>query len=259
VSSDAESEGYEARVTANLTRNWRLVANYSWTDQTRTNLGNELIAWYGLKPADGGRLTQGVSQDAGGRFVVDRNAYVAGGTVAQWLDLAARHPEAAPGTLTTSNGLTVAEEIFNLVDTLNNDKEVQERRWGLRPHKVSLFTAYDFREGRLSGFTAGGGWRWRSANVIGEDSAGREVTGRAIVATDLMVAYTRRLKGVPGRFRFQINVTNLLDDTDIIPVRIAAGATAPDGFQLPGGRGLAYSRYDLVAPREIRFTTTWTY
>jgi hypothetical protein len=28
---------------------------------------------------------------------------------------------------------------------------------------------------------------------------------------------------------------------------------------LPGGRGLAYSRYDLVAPREFRFTTTWSY
>jgi hypothetical protein len=63
---------------------------------------------------------------------------------------------------------------------------------------------------------------------------------------------------VPGRFRFQINVTNVLDNTDIIPVRLATGAGALDGFSLPMGRGVAYSRYDLVAPREIRFTTTWS-
>jgi hypothetical protein len=29
---------------------------------------------------------------------------------------------------------------------------------------------------------------------------------------------------------------------------------------LPGsGRGLAYSRYDLVAPREVKFTTTYSF
>ena len=43
-----------------------------------------------------------------------------------------------------------------------------------------------------------------------------------------------------------------------IPVR-ETHATARDGYVLPGGRGVAYSRYDLVAPREIRFTTTYSF
>ena len=40
---------------------------------------------------------------------------------------------------------------------------------------------------------------------------------------------------------------------------------APPQLHLWGGvldepsRGLGYSRYDLVAPREFRFTTTWSY
>jgi hypothetical protein len=59
--------------------------------------------------------------------------------------------------------------------------------------------------------------------------------------------------------RFQLNVSNLLDRTDIIPSRLSRSASAPDGFVIPGGRGLAYSRYDLVAPREIRFTTTYSF
>jgi iron complex outermembrane recepter protein len=258
AASDFESDGYEARITANLTRNWRLVANYSYTDTRRTNVGREVVAWFGLKP-DGNHLLQGVRQDASGRFVVDRSAYEPGGTIAQWLDLAARQPGVDVGTLTTSSNISVAQEIFNVVDVLNDAKDENEKRWGVRPHKISLFTAYDWKEGAFRGFTVGGGWRWRSANTIGANSAGGEISGKAIVETDLMLAYTRKIGHVPGRFRFQINITNLLNDTDIIPVRIATGDTAPDGFIVPGGRGIGYSRYDLVTPRELRFTTTWSY
>jgi len=258
ASSDYESDGYEARVTANLTRNWRLVANYSYTDTLRTKVADEIADWYGMK-REGNRLVQGVRQNASGQFVVDASAYEANGTIAKWLELAAKHPEANVGTLTASNGLTVAEEIFNAVDVINDAKEVNEQRWGVRPHKISLYTAYDFKEGRLRGFTTGGGWRWRSENIIGRNSSGGERTGKALVATDLMIGYTTKLPRIPGRFRFQINVNNVLDDTDIIPVRIASSASNPDGIQVPGGRGLGYSRYDLVVPREWRFTTTWSY
>jgi hypothetical protein len=258
ASSDYESDGYEARLTANLTRNWRLVANYSYTDTLRTNVADEIADWYGMK-RNGNRLVQGVRQDANGQFVVDPSAYEANGTIAKWLELAAKHPDANVGTLTASNGLTVAQEIFNAVDVINDAKEENEQRWGVRPHKISLYSAYDFKEGRMRGFTVGGGWRWRSANIIGRNSAGGERTGKALVATDLMIGYTTKLPRVPGRFRFQINVNNVLDDTDIIPVRIASSEANPDGFQVPGGRGLAYSRYDLVVPREWRFTTTWSY
>jgi len=260
VSSDFESEGYEARITANLTRNWRLVANYSYTDSGRSKLASELIDWYGLRTAGDNRLIQGVRQDASGRFVVDPAAYETDGAVAKWIELGARHPGANLSTLnSTTGGVTVAEEIFELVDVLNATKEEQEKRWGLRPHKVSLFTAYDFKEGGLKGFTVGGGWRWRSANVIGSDSSGRELRGRALSAADMMMAYTRRFPSLRGVVRFQVNVSNLFDETEIIPVRYSLSAAAPDGFVLPGNRGIAYSRYDLVAPREIRFTTTYSF
>lgn len=255
---DLESEGYEARITANLTPNWRLIANYSYTDTRRTNIGREVTAWYGLT-STGNRYVQGVRQDSSGRFVVDPGAYSADGTIARWLALAAQRPEANVSTLATSNGLTVAQEIFDIAEAHNETNEENEQRWGLRPHKISLFTAYDFKEGWARGFTAGGGWRWRSANIIGRSSSGTEMTGRSIVETDLMLAYTRKFSRLPGRFRFQLNVTNLLDKTDIIPVRLASSDAAPFGFTVPGGRGVAYSRYDLVVPREIRFTTTWSY
>ncbi|MDO8544009.1 MAG: TonB-dependent receptor [Opitutaceae bacterium] len=259
ASSEYDAKGYEARVTTNLTRNWRLVANYSYTDSRRQNSAQEIHAWYGLKKGEGDLLTQGVRQDANGNYVVDPGAYAPEGTVAKWIELAALHPEANLATLTTSNGQTVAQEILNTVDTYNDLTEQQDKRWGVRPHKISLFTAYDFKAGRLKGFTFGGGWRWRSANVIGSDSKGNEITGKVITANDLMMGYTRKFDRVPGRFRFQVNISNVFDQTDIIPVRLSTSTAAPDGYLLPGGRGVAYSRYDLVAPREIRFTTTWSF
>ncbi len=259
ASSEYDAKGYEARVTTNLTRNWRLVANYSYTDSTRKNSAAEVIAWYGLKEAESNRFTQGVRQDANGRYVVDASAFTTDGTVAKWIELAAKSPDANLAVLTTSNGNTVAEEILNLVDTTNDNREQQDKRWGVRPHKISLFTAYDFKEGAMKGFTVGGGWRWRSPNVIGSDSQGNEITGKVITATDMMMAYTRKFDRLPGRVRFQVNISNLLNQTEIIPVRLSTGATAQDGFLVPGGRGVAYSRYDLVAPREIRFTTTWSF
>jgi hypothetical protein len=31
------------------------------------------------------------------------------------------------------------------------------------------------------------------------------------------------------------------------------------GYQVPGGHGTAYSRYDVVDPREFRFTTAYSF
>jgi iron complex outermembrane recepter protein len=259
IASDFTSEGYEARITTNLTKNWRLVLNYSYTDSGRTNLANEMADWYGLKPADGVLLVQGARQDASGRYVVDASAFN-DGAIKKWLELGAMSPNANPSTLVTgTDNVTVAEEIYDLTEALNDEKLLQEKRWGVRPHKLSFFTAYDFKENVLKGFTIGGGWRWRSANVIGSDANGSEITGRVIQAADAMLAYSTKIKRLPGRLRFQVNVANLFDETNIIPVRLATSATAPNGYTVPGGRGLAYSRYDLVTPREWRFTTTYSF
>ena len=116
----------------------------------------EAVAFYGLKRADEVLLTQPVSQDASGRYVINPNAIESGGAVAKWIELGAKAPAANPSTLTTSTGATIAQEVFDLVSAFNDEREQQIKRWGVRPHKVSLFTAYDFRTGALEGFTIGG-------------------------------------------------------------------------------------------------------
>lgn len=252
---DTESEGYEFTAVANPLPNWRFTANYSYTDRVRTNTGGrDVVPWYGFTP-EGKLLKEGVTQNVNGTFSVDRTAFGADGTVVRWIELADQSPNAGLSTLLTSSGITVAEELRNMVRELNNDRLENEQRWGLRPHKVSFFSAYDFTEGRLRGVSAGLGYRWRSANIIGRNASGSEIQGRPLSAFDLMLRYRHKVNAwrFKGSLSYQLNISNLLGRDGIMPQRFA---TLP-AFNLPGGRGIAYSRFDFVEPRSIRFTTTF--
>jgi hypothetical protein len=52
-----------------------------------------------------------------------------------------------------------------------------------------------------------------------------------------------------------VNVINLLGQDDIIPANLAATSD----FMVPGGRGVGYSRFELVEPRSYRFTTSYEF
>ena len=261
---DQVSKGYEVSAVANLTRNWRLTANYSYTNRIRSNTSSEAIAWYGFT-YDGKLVKQGVTQNANGTYTIDPSAFTPTGMVSQWIALGNKLPAANLNTLTDSTltpAITVAQDIMNMINDINNDKLTNEQGWGSRPRKVSLFTAYDFTEGRIKGFSAGGGYRWSSANLVGFDSSGNQIRGRALSAVDLMLRYRLRmpLGWLRNPVTFQFNATNLFNQHGIIPQRLAATpVTASPTFVVPGGRGIGYSRFDLMNPRSIRFTTTYSF
>ncbi len=256
---DQTSNGYEFTAVVNPTPNWRVTANYSYTDRIRQNSGGaDVIPWYGFT-FEGKLLKEGVKQNPDSSFTITPSAFTTTGTVAKWLELGAKSPAANLTTLVTASAtpIPVAQEILNMIRDINDDIQQNEQRWGLRPHKASVFSAYDFTTGRLKGLTAGAGYRWRSANVIGRYTDGSEIKGRALTGMDLLLRYGHPVSR--GRFRgtmsYQLNVSNVLDQNGIIPQRFSS---TPD-FQVPGGRGVAYSRVDFIEPRSIRFTTTFSY
>lgn len=255
---DMESEGYEFSATANPTPNWRVTLGYSYTDRMQTNsFVRDVLPWYGLR-RDGKLIQQAVRQNPDGTFTVDPNAFESSGALASWLELSRLHPEANLSTLVTQNGRTVAQELFDMIEAMNTDIRENEQRWGLRPHRANVFTAYDFTRGPLKGLTMGGGYRWRSANIIGTSAGGVEMKGRVIEAADLLLRYRYRLPAegrLKGSLSFQMNVMNLFDQGGIIPTHISSTTD----FQVPGGRGIGYSRFALVAPRSFRFTTTYEF
>jgi hypothetical protein len=136
---------------------------------------------------------------------------------------------------------------------LNDRIEQEEKRWGLRPYSANVYTAYTFDEGRLKGFSFGGGLRWKSANLLGSYADGSEITGRSTFENDLMFRYRQRWKKMT--LSYQVNIYNVLDDTDPIPQRIGDGLLGYVNFPGPD-RGYALQRADLVDPRSLRASIT---
>jgi outer membrane receptor for ferric coprogen and ferric-rhodotorulic acid len=131
---------------------------------------------------------------------------------------------------------------------LQQNIDEREKRWGLNPYKFNLFTAYDFDEGRLKNFTIGGGYRYLSGAIIGEDPSGAEFTNKSEGYFDLMLRYRQRLNN-GKRIDYQINVYNLLDKSFVNPIRYSDldDSTSP------------LSRFALPVPPEIRATVTYSF
>lgn len=58
-----------------------------------------------------------------------------------------------------------------------------------------------------------------------------------------------------GSRTFHVNVYNLFDRRGIIPKYLSANPP----YEVPGGRGIACNRFDVIAPRTFRFTTTYEF
>ncbi len=256
---DTVSEGYELSLTANVTDSWRLTLNASKTDRIRSGVHGEAINYFGFTTGADGRVVEGVTF-SDGDWVADPDAFTDTGNISRWFDFLEQ------GGLTLSDSLgedgdSLGESIFDMIDTINDQKDAEEKRFGLRPYKVNILTAYDFNQGFLKGFTFGGGYRWQSSNITGEDDEGNEIEGLENKATDAFIRYKTKVDGrFKGTLSFQLNIDNLLDDGPIIPRRFSSD---PD-FYVPGGatptsRGIAMSRFDLVQPRSYRFTTTFSF
>ena len=263
--SDNFSSGYEFRLTANITRNWRLNMNISYTDRKVQNLYRESQKHLGLIKGDDGLVIQGATYDADipdpsdpgstiEAYTIDPSAYTSDGVVAQFLQLAEQLPE--PYNIQNTN---ISFQLWDMVDDMNDRIKQDEKRWNLRPWKFNVFTAYDFKEGLLKDWSIGGGYRWTDANIIGEFPDGSEVMGKARGEADFFLRY-RTSKFSPlesGRWTFQMNIYNLFDNTDIVP-GILAVDDDPE-WTIPGGRGIGYGRFDVVAPRSFRFTVSYDY
>ena len=263
--SDNSAKGFELNLTANLTPNWRLSLNAAKTDRSVTNLYKRSQAHLGLIRGADGLVQQGATLDAAvpdpndpgstiEAYRIDPTAYRSDGVIASFLDFASALPS---GFNLQNTGISA--ELWDLVDDMNGRIQQDEKRWGLRPYRFNVFTAYDFKEGWLKNWSLGGGYRWQAANIIGEDPDGNEVKGKARVETDLFVRYrlNRFTLSERGQWTFQMNVYNVFDNRDLMPGNLGGDEYS---FQtVPGGRGVAYQRYDYVPPREYRFSIGYSF
>ena len=179
-------EGYEFNLTANPTRNWRLQANFSYTDGYTSEVAPEVQAWAATEIPFFRRF--------------DQDLNTAGGTIRQVL---ANWEEYNRGQLELV-GLTLP---------------------GNRRCKVNLYTSYSFDRGALRGFRIGGGYRHQSRIPIGQYADKSLQYGPSWWDSSAMMGYRFSTTPWPWlrRVGLQLNVNNLFDEDDAYVLRRVQG------------------------------------
>ncbi len=213
ISSDFFGEGYEVELNFSPTSNWNIRLNGSKSESTETNIGTEWFAWRDQRlPVWQALVATNGEVDSTGKPVT-------------WAT--------APANVDNPTGLTLkeyydsalvatAEAFIRAVDGRSNPT--------VRSGRINAIVNYRFSEGRLKGFNLGGALRWRGAPVIGYgtsvNSEGTTVLdldktykGTAETYVDFFAGYRGRIKRFGGvNYRLQLNIQNLLDDDDPVPI-----------------------------------------
>ena len=180
---DSKTKGVELNVTGEISANWNVRFNYSYTERTLQNAFPRVNAWAEstLRP-----FWQTWNRDNPNTAAADNI-----------LDTV------------TSGANTLRTLIQNFETNLATRTEARMRVTGARPHKANLFTTYSFKDGALRGSRVGGGVRYDSANYAGQTASGDILKGKRNTAVDLMAAHSRRLFGHP--VTFQLNLRNAFE------------------------------------------------
>jgi outer membrane receptor protein involved in Fe transport len=227
--SDLVSKGYEAELTANATRNWRLTLNGAYAEATQSNIGK---AWV--------------------NFINQRSAV--------W---AANSTLRGPGNDTT----TIATRYLAIIQTLNQMSQADGQKVeNGRDWRFNFVTRYAFTEGWVKGGFVGGGYRWRSKQALAYkasliDNAFKltgaptqvlvpaldaPIYGDSTAETELFFGYARRFYNNKVNWRVQLNVRNVFDDRDPMGQR----ANITSGF---------VTVYAVPEPRSFILTNTFTF
>jgi iron complex outermembrane recepter protein len=226
---DSKTSGYEFEVVGQVTRNWSVSMNYSITESVRTNIAPRVRAhvdqwkplWLKYRDWD-----------------VSQNANTPGPEITRPISDWRTPAEIRATGDFTINSDTINERIVDVESKFfDNPYAFEGKRYiGDNKHNLNLRTRYDFRDGLLKGFSAGGGVRLRTGRVAGAISEweflpgseytdtwnGRQISKVSIIETkdqalyDLMFIYSRRFMQRKLEWRLQLNINNVFNADDFI-------------------------------------------
>lgn len=214
IMSDAASKGYEIEINFNPVRNWSIRLNGAVSDAVESNIGQPWFEWEAQRrPVWESVVAKNGEVDAQGRPVT-------------WLT--------APYNASSPTGQTLAQYYQSQVVgralafmAAADGRATDSARAG----RANLITNYSFTKGFLRGFNIGGAARWRAEPTIGYGvttnsegavllDIGRPYRGEPELYFDAVIGYRGKLKAFGGfNYRLQLNVRNLLNENDVIPVQ----------------------------------------
>lgn len=203
--------GYEFEITANPTNQLRMQANYGKPDA-------RIVDYYP------GSRAYFAANSAAWNAVLNNSA----------LDQAKR------------NDLRSAmADVQNALD----QAKPGARNQGLVDYTASIFANFTFDGEPLKGFSVGAG-----ASFTGRSYAGiyekQEYFGSTVTNTHMVIAYEKRIHGIP--MRLALNIGNVLDKKDPIVTSYHWGYVDSAGTHIRDG-------YYFLAPRTFRFSARFTF
>ncbi len=213
IMSDFRSTGYEAELNITPSRNWNIRMNGAKSEAVESNIGGPWFAWHEARlPAWKAVVARNGELDASGRPVT-------------WSTAPYNAAQPTGQTLEQYYNSTLVGQALAFM-TAADGRATATARGG----RANLITNYRFSEGRLKGFNIGGAYRWRSAPTIGygvkKSASGSTVLdldtayeGKAESYVDFLAGYRGRMQAFGGfNYRVQLNVRNLLNENDPVPV-----------------------------------------
>ena len=206
--ADTISRGWEFEGTFNPTRNWRMTFNAAMQQAEKINVGADFAEFIKrnlpLWTDGNGKLATNIRDMEGFEDIT----YFGSFGSSQLGNLAINNMYVPYLNALAANGSPVQEL----------------RRW-----RFNAVTNYDFRTGRLKGFSIGGAARWQDRVAIGfpavKNAAGswvydvtRPYYGSDELNWDGWIRYTRRLFRDKVGWTLQLNVRDLLGSQELIPV-----------------------------------------
>jgi hypothetical protein len=216
--SEFEGKGYEVELNVTPVRNWNIRANGSKSTAVESDIGTPWFEWLRQRePVWKALVAKNGEVDAQGRPVT-------------WAT--------APFSASSPNGQTLQQFYTNTLGaSLAFIRAVDGRVTdSARPARANLITNYRVSEGRLRGLNFGGAARWRAAPTVGygvspgptgtsELDLDKKYRGKEELYFDALVGYRGRMKAFGNfSYRLQLNVRNVLDESDpIVVMRTTVG------------------------------------
>ncbi len=206
--ADTVSEGWEFEGTFNPTKSWRITYNAAMQEARKSNVGADFTEFIKknlpLWTDGNGRLATNIRDMEGLEDITYFNSF---------------------GTSQLGNLAILNMYVPYLNALAANGSPVQElRRW-----RFNLVTNYDFRSGKLKGWSVGGAARWQDKVAIGfpakRNEAGAWVYdvskpyyGSDEINYDFWLRYGRKIFKDKIGWRVQLNVRDIFGGEDLIAV-----------------------------------------
>ena len=273
---DTASHGIELSLNANINDNWSVRFTASKKTRLTTNKNAELIEHLGFVfDEENTDFPPEFNLVKEGSTFVDNNTYtlnsdfrdsLTDGFMLDMLSYLEMRPEFDPAstTLFRGNPKRFSDHLGRFQENaINRDRISSHRSWGLRPYNASIQTRYKFTEGKLKGFTTGGGLSWKVGAVSGYGADYSEWEGPDQWRNDIFFRYSWNNNGdvLAGKWTAQLNIQNILDEDDFVIVRPrydVDGNVITDAL-LPNDWGIYAARLDLPTGRTWRFNMSYEF